>query len=70
MVITDNTKLKVEGGAQAFLINVTTGTLVTHINVDGLTFDYPIATYSEVFYPANSVITFTLTGDTATINRV
>jgi hypothetical protein len=68
MIITDNTKIEVKEKAQSYLIGVATGRLVMDVLVDGILFSYSITEYSDVILPANSVVTFKLNGDIATLS--
>ena len=68
MLITDSTVIHQQGTSAECAIQVTDGTLVMTITQDNVGFDYTISEYSIITIPANSIVTFSVNTDTATLS--
>ena len=73
MQITDILTLPATGKSQAttkYVVNVQTGALVITYNTDGASSSVAATVTGELLVPADTILTFALNGDTATITRL
>lgn len=70
MKILDSTVIETKSKAQRMMLNIVNGTLVVTVEVDEQSFDYSITEAVFITLPENSVTTFSLNGDTASISAV
>lgn len=68
MIITDAYTIDNSNNSR-WIVNVTTGTLVATVTIDGEPFSYDITEPSFLTVPGGATISFALNGDTASIKR-
>lgn len=69
MQITDTLEITASPFTRKFIVNVTTGALVVNYNTDNVSSEINVTEVSEITVAIGASLTFSLNGDTATIEK-